>query len=143
MRGLLPTSQSSVGRCACMFSKTISVRWRSKWRRAAQGNPARASNLEAGETCHSETPTGSRESPDTKSEDRKHDPERYRLKQFRRYPVSLKGETFNDNPPIYHAERRYIYHSGGDSREDPPVPIPNTEVKLSYAESTWPNGPGG
>ena len=27
-------------------------------------------------------------------------------------------------------------HCGDDSREDPPVLIPNTEVKLSYAEST-------
>ena len=30
--------------------------------RAAQGNPARASDLEAGVTCHSETPRG-RENP--------------------------------------------------------------------------------
>ena len=28
-------------------------------------------------------------------------------------------------------------HSGDDSKEDPPVPIPNTEVKLFYAESTY------
>ena len=27
-------------------------------------------------------------------------------------------------------------HSGDDGRKDPPVPIPNTEVKLSNAEST-------
>ena len=27
-------------------------------------------------------------------------------------------------------------HSGDDGKEDPPVPIPNTEVKLFYAEST-------
>ena len=26
---------------------------------------------------------------------------------------------------------------GVDGGEDPPVPIPNTEVKLSCAESTW------
>ena len=29
-----------------------------------------------------------------------------------------------------------IYRGGDDSREDPPVPIPNTEVKLSYADGT-------
>ena len=29
-----------------------------------------------------------------------------------------------------------IYNGGDDSREDPPVPIPNTEVKLSYADGT-------
>ena len=31
-----------------------------------------------------------------------------------------------------------IYNdSGDDGKEDPPVPIPNTEVKLFYAESTY------
>ena len=29
-------------------------------------------------------------------------------------------------------------HCGDDSVEDPPVLIPNTEVKLNCAESTWP-----
>ena len=28
-------------------------------------------------------------------------------------------------------------HSGDDSIEDPPVLIPNTEVKLDNAQSTW------
>ena len=28
-------------------------------------------------------------------------------------------------------------HSGDDGKEDPPVPIPNTEVKLFNAESTY------
>ena len=27
--------------------------------------------------------------------------------------------------------------SGGDSGEEPPVPIPNTEVKLASADGTW------
>ena len=44
---------------------------------------------------------------------------------------------------VMSTRKRTIYHVGDDSREDPPVPIPNTEVKLSYAESTWPNRPGG
>ena len=36
------------------------------------------------------------------------------------------------------AEKAQIYdHSGDDGKEDPPVPIPNTEVKLFYAESTY------
>ena len=34
-------------------------------------------------------------------------------------------------------------HSGDDGKEDPPVPIPNTEVKLFYAESTCRLLPGG
>ena len=36
----------------------------------------------------------------------------------------------------YYGRKALIYRGGDDSREDPPVPIPNTEVKLSYAEST-------
>ena len=30
-----------------------------------------------------------------------------------------------------------FYHTGVYGAEVPPVPIPNTEVKLSCAESTW------
>ena len=37
---------------------------------------------------------------------------------------------------IYPAETQIYNHCGDDSREVPPVLIPNTEVKLSYAEST-------
>ena len=37
---------------------------------------------------------------------------------------------------IYIGKSRLYNHSGDDSNEDPPVPIPNTEVKLVYAEST-------
>ena len=33
-----------------------------------------------------------------------------------------------------------IYNGGDDSNEDPPVPIPNTEVKLSYADGTASRG---
>ena len=32
--------------------------------------------------------------------------------------------------------RNKYNHSGDDGKEVPPVPIPNTEVKLFYAEST-------
>ena len=34
-------------------------------------------------------------------------------------------------------ESIYNKISGANSCEDPPVPIPNTEVKLSGAENTW------
>ena len=30
-----------------------------------------------------------------------------------------------------------LFSSGDDSEEEPPVPIPNTEVKLLSAEDTW------
>ena len=38
---------------------------------------------------------------------------------------------------ILSTERLLYIHCGDDSVEDPPVPIPNTEVKLNCAESTW------
>ena len=37
---------------------------------------------------------------------------------------------------IYYQRKLLYSHSGDDSIEVPPVPIPNTEVKLYYAEST-------
>ena len=43
--------------------------------------------------------------------------------------VEKLGDKYND--------------SGDDGKEDPPVPIPNTEVKLFYAESTCRLLPGG
>ena len=45
---------------------------------------------------------------------------------------------------MYVCHESGIYnHSGDDGKEDPPVPIPNTEVKLFYAESTCRLLPGG
>ena len=42
------------------------------------------------------------------------------------------------NTNVYKLPKGRIYnHSGDDGKEDPPVPIPNTEVKLFYAESTY------
>ena len=40
---------------------------------------------------------------------------------------------------IFHLSLRTkcVYLSGVDSEEVPPVPIPNTEVKLLSAENTW------
>ena len=39
---------------------------------------------------------------------------------------------------VWLLEKAEIYnHSGDDGKEDPPVPIPNTEVKLFYVESTY------
>ena len=37
---------------------------------------------------------------------------------------------------VYYQRKLLYSHSGDDCIEDPPVPIPNTEVKLYYAEST-------
>ena len=51
--------------------------------------------------------------------------------------VTVKGgERLAVTTMILQLGRALIYRGGDDSREDPPVPIPNTEVKLSYAEST-------
>ena len=42
---------------------------------------------------------------------------------------------------VYERGRRvlsfYLKESGGDSEEVPPVPIPNTEVKLFSVDNTW------
>jgi hypothetical protein len=39
--------------------------------------------------------------------------------------------------PKVKTTRDVLIVSGGNGGEDPPVPIPNTEVKLSSAENTW------
>ena len=44
---------------------------------------------------------------------------------------------------VYCGDAEIYNHSGDDGKEDPPVPIPNTEVKLFYAESTCRELPGG
>ena len=41
---------------------------------------------------------------------------------------TLRNDIFGESP--------YIYHCGDVSGEVPPVPIPNTEVKLTCAENT-------
>ena len=38
---------------------------------------------------------------------------------------------------VYYLRKQLYNHCGDDSVEDPPVLIPNTEVKLDGAESTW------
>ncbi len=44
--------------------------------------------------------------------------------------TARKNLYINGFKPIYS-------HSGDDSNEVPPVPIPNTEVKLVYARCSW------
>ena len=38
---------------------------------------------------------------------------------------------------VYYLRKQLYNHCGDDSVEDPPVLIPNTEVKLDCAKSTW------
>ena len=48
-----------------------------------------------------------------------------------------KGHGRKNAKTLYVWGESLIYnHSGDNGRKDPPVPIPNTEVKLSRAEST-------
>ena len=59
-------------------------------------------------------------------------------RQKRRTKTLMKGVDVADRQEYVDAGKAQIYdHSGDDGKEDPPVPIPNTEVKLFYAESTY------
>lgn len=57
--------------------------------------------------------------------------------------VYKPGELFNFEGTLSERKQKGIYSycriwkSGGNSEEDTPVPIPNTEVKLFSAEDTW------
>ena len=54
---------------------------------------------------------------------------------FRSYNVRSVAELRTKNKVYY--QRKLLYnHSGDNGSKDPPVPIPNTEVKLTRAEST-------
>ena len=58
------------------------------------------------------------------------------LREGRAVPKSQ--ERRQERLQMYVYRESGIYnHSGDDGKEDPPVPIPNTEVKLFYAESTY------
>ena len=63
---------------------------------------------------------------------------RRRRKSREKIEVTVEwGKQETVTPMILRLARDLIYHGGDDSREDPPVPFPNTEVKLSHAQSTW------
>ena len=50
--------------------------------------------------------------------------------------LSEDEEEVAENKYLRTREACVYNHSGDDGKEVPPVPIPNTEVKLFYAEST-------
>ena len=62
------------------------------------------------------------------------------VKRLRLRPLTAaSGVRFShESPeePMRQAEALHKRIAGTDSCEDPPVPIPNTEVKLTYAEDT-------
>ena len=66
-------------------------------------------------------------------------------KKIRRSKKPLgKGRGKERKKKVYMLPKGNRYnHSGDDGKEVPPVPIPNTEVKLFYAESTCRELPGG
>ena len=51
--------------------------------------------------------------------------------------LSEDEEEVAENKYLRTREACVYNHSGDDGKEVPPVPIPNTEVKLFYAESTY------
>ena len=55
--------------------------------------------------------------------------------QLSGYRKGCKAEAEQADSKSSHSKIATI--SGGNDGEVPPVPIPNTEVKLSSAESTW------
>ena len=62
---------------------------------------------------------------------------------MRKKEVTVKGAEKSEGITVTHTillPKGIIYNGGDDSREDPPVPIPNTEVKLSYADGTASRG---
>ena len=48
---------------------------------------------------------------------------------------SFEGETFKEENRS--EAKKAKLKASADSAQDPPVPMPNTEVKLSSAENTW------
>ena len=60
----------------------------------------------------------------------------YLFKAFKRFyaVVSFQLIKFCIYPVVFY---RLYNHCGDNSLKDPPVLIPNTEVKLDCAESTW------
>ena len=57
---------------------------------------------------------------------------------FASFPRKIEG--FKNS--LYRFKSNKRSHSGDNGDEDPPVPIPNTEVKLVRGESTWHIAPG-
>ncbi len=53
----------------------------------------------------------------------------------------IRRWTFEESPLNKDIRQSNVQKFGDNGREDTPVPIPNTAVKLSYAESTWGAGP--
>ena len=52
-------------------------------------------------------------------------------------PLDWKeSRWYNKDKNIRGSKVPYIYHCGDDGGEVPPVPIPNTEVKLTCADNT-------
>ena len=58
---------------------------------------------------------------------------------FRRYSVcqAVRYSVLRVHPKKREADDKVICMAGVDDGEVPPVPIPNTEVKLISAENTW------
>ena len=56
---------------------------------------------------------------------------------FRIQAIMLAMECSRATPPARREAAQFEVLSGGDSDGDPPVPIPNTEVKPASADGTW------
>ena len=56
---------------------------------------------------------------------------------LRRIRESAKKKKYHEHCLVLKVQAFKERKSGGDSNEDPPVPIPNTEVKLINVDGTW------
>ena len=63
--------------------------------------------------------------------------ERQRKRSLKNLYKALCSCKSTERKLVYTLLKQLYNHCGDDSVEDPPVPIPNTEVKLNCAESTW------
>ena len=63
--------------------------------------------------------------------------------RYKRNSLKVNSDTANDDRTVHYLASSCLFsetYCGGYSGEDPPLPIPNREVKLTIADGTAPPG---